>query len=69
MTSASGQGAIVQMGEYIYELICEINNCSWSIWAQKLDLGVYSPVMMNLGNDYACDSGKAGFFGHFCEGK
>ena len=68
MTSAFGQGAIVQMGEYIYELTCEIINCSWGIWAQKLDLGVFSPVMINLGI-YACDSGKAGFFGHFCEGK
>ena len=69
VTSASGQGAIVQMGEYFYELSCEIIDCSWSILTQKLDLGVFSPVMMNLENDYACDSCKAGFFGHFCEGK
>ena len=71
VTSASGQGAIVQMRKHFYEVTCEISGCSWSILAQNLDVGVYQPVMMMLPVDYTskCDSCKAGFFGDFCEGK
>ena len=71
MTSSSGKGAIVQMGKHFYEVTCEISSCSWSILAQKLDVGVTHPVIMTLPPDYTskCDSCKAGFFGNFCEGK
>ena len=71
VTSASGQGAIVQIWEHFYEVTCEISGCSWSILAQNLDYGVILPVMMTLPLDYTskCDVCKAGFFGHFCEGK
>ena len=71
MTSVSGQGAIIQMGEHFYEVTCEISGCSWSILAQKLDLGVQSGVMMTLPPEYTskCNLCKAGFFGPFCEGK
>ena len=59
------------MGEYFYEVTCEISGCSWSILAQKLDVGVQTGVMMTLPTEYTskCDSCEAGFFGHFCEGK
>ena len=71
MTSADGQGAIVQMRDHFYEVTCEISGCSWSILAQNLDLGVTHAVMMTLPLEYTskCDSCKAGFFGDFCEGK
>ena len=71
MTSASGQGAIIQMWEHFYEVTCEISGCSWSILAQKLDVGVISGVMMTLPPEYTskCDSCNAGFFGDFCKGK
>ena len=71
VTSASGQGAIVQMWEHFYEVTCEISICSWSILAQKLDLGVAHAVMMTLPPEYTskCDSCTAGFFGNFCQGK
>jgi hypothetical protein len=71
VTSSSGKGAIVQMWEHFYEVTCEISGCSWSILAQKLDLGVRSAVMMTLPPDYTskCDLCMAGFFGNFCEGK
>ena len=71
VTSAAGQGAIVQMREHFYEVTCEISGCSWSILAQNLDVGVIDAVMMTLPLEYTskCDSCKAGFFGDFCEGK
>ena len=71
VTSAAGQGAIVQMGKHFYEFTCEISGCSWSILAQNLDVGVTNAVMMMLPLDYTskCESCKAGFFGDFCEGK
>ena len=71
VTSASGQGAIVQMEEHFYEVSCEISGCAWTILAQNLDVGVTWAVMMMLPGDYTskCDSCKTGFFGDFCEGK
>ena len=71
VTSAAGQGAIVQIGKHFYEVTCEISGCSWSILAQNLDVGVIDAVMMTLPLEYTskCDSCKAGFFGDFCEGK
>ena len=71
VTSAAGQGAIVQIRDHFYEVTCEISGCSWSILAQNLDVGVSDAVMMMLPVDYSskCDSCKAGFFGDFCEGK
>jgi hypothetical protein len=70
VTSASGQGAIVQMMQHFYEVSCEISGCAWTILAQNLNVGVYNAVMMMLPGDYTskCDSCKAGFFGDFCEG-
>ena len=71
MTSAAGQGAIVQMREHFYEVTCEISGCSWSILEQNLDVGVARAVMMTLPPEYTskCDSCTAGFFGNFCQGK
>ena len=71
VTSASGQGAIVQMKEHFYEVSCEISGCAWTILAQDLDLGVTNAVMIMLPLNYTsnCNSCAAGFFGDFCEGK
>ena len=71
VTSAAGQGAIVQMQEHFYEVTCEISGCSWSILEQNLDVGVAHAVMMTLPPEYTskCDSCTAGFFGNFCQGK
>ena len=71
VTSAAGQGAIVQIRDHFYEVTCEISGCSWSVLAQNLDVGVTDAVMMTLPPEYTskCDSCKAGFFGDFCEGK
>ena len=54
VTSASGQGSIVQFHKNFYELICEISGCSWRTLSQKLLLGVQSAVMMTLPPDYIC---------------
>ena len=71
VTSASGQGAIVQMEEHFYEVSCEISGCAWTILAQNLDVGVKFAVMIMLPISYTsnCDLCAAGFFGDFCEGK
>ena len=55
MTSASGQGAIVQHYEHFYELTCEVSGCTWKILPNQLDPGVSSAVMMTLPSEYnAC---------------
>ena len=71
VTSASGQGAIVQLKGHFYEVSCEISGCAWTILAQDLDVGVYHAVMIMLPLNYTsnCNSCAAGFFGDFCEGK
>ena len=60
VTSASRQGAIIQKREHFYEVTCEISGCSWSILAQKLDVGVTFGVMMTFPPEYTST---------FCEGK
>ena len=63
VTSASGQGAIVQYGKYFYELTCEISGCTWRILPKQLDPGVVDAVMMTLPSDYnACQ--KMPFYLH-----
>jgi len=51
VTSASGQGAIVQFKEHFYELTCEISGCTWRILPNQLNQGVSSAVMMTLPSD------------------
>ena len=53
LTSASGQGVIVQQNENLYELNCEVPECSWKPLPRKLTQGVTSAVMMTL-EDYTC---------------
>ena len=48
VTSASGEGAIIQMWEHFYEVTCEISGCSWRILSNQLDPGVSWGVMMTL---------------------
>ena len=55
MTSASGQGAIVQFQEHFYELTCEVSGCTWRILPNQLNPGVFGAVMMTLPSDFnAC---------------
>ena len=54
VTSASGQGAIVQYNKYFYELQCEISGCFWSILPNQQNPGVRWAVMMTLPADYNC---------------
>jgi hypothetical protein len=42
VTSASGQGAIVQYEEHFYELTCEVSGCTWRILPNQLNPGVRS---------------------------
>ena len=51
VTSASGQGAIVQHKEHFYELTCEVSGCTWRILPNKLNPGVVRAVMMTLPSD------------------
>ena len=54
MSSVSGQGAIVQHREHLYQLEYKDNKYAWTILPQKLKTGVYGAVMMTLPDDYAC---------------
>jgi len=55
VTSASGQGAIVQYRKHFYELTCEVSGCNWRILPNQLSLGVDEAVMMTLPSEYnAC---------------
>ena len=51
VTSASGQGAIVQYEKHFYELICEVSGCTWRILPNQLNPGVRDAVMMTLPSD------------------
>ena len=52
VTSSSGEGAIVQYKEHLYELSYKNNDWSWEILPQKLSVDVYNAVMMTLPADY-----------------
>ena len=51
VTSASGQGAIVQHKKHFYELTCEVSGCTWRILPNQLNPGVRGAVMMTLPSD------------------
>ena len=51
VTSASGQGAIVQFKEHFNELTCEVSGCTWRILPNQLNQGVEATVMMTLPSD------------------
>ena len=53
VTSASGQGAIVQHKKHFYELTCEVSGCTWRILPNQPNPGVENAVMMTLPSD-AC---------------
>jgi len=55
VTSAPGQGAIVQYNKHFYELICEVSGCIWRILPNQHIQGVTFAVMMTLPSEYnAC---------------
>jgi len=55
VTSPSGQGAIVQHYEHLYELTCETTNCSWTILPQKLKKSVRHATLLALPAGTGCD--------------
>jgi len=55
VTSPSGQGAIVQLKEHLYELTCEHRRCSWTILPQKLKQGVIWATLLALPAGTGCD--------------
>ena len=55
VTSPSGQGAILQHNEHLYELRCNIDKCSWTILPQKLSQSVYHATLFALPPGTGCD--------------
>jgi len=55
VTSPSGQGAIVQFREDLYELTCETSNCSWTTLPQKLKKSVRHATLLALPAGTGCD--------------
>ena len=54
VTSASGQGAIVQYKKHLYKLTCVVSLCTWRILHNQLNPAV-GAVMMTLPSEYnAC---------------
>jgi hypothetical protein len=55
VTSASGQGAVVQYHKHFYELTCEVSGCNWRILPNQLSPGLEGAVMITLPSEYnAC---------------
>ena len=55
VTSPSGQGAILQHNEHLYELRCNIQKCSWTILPQKLKQSVRWATLLALPAGIGCD--------------
>ena len=66
VTSASGQGAIVQHIHYFYELTCEVSGCTWRILPNQLNPGVTGIVMMTLPSDYNAGLGTKALLTNLC---
>ena len=54
VSSVSGQGAIVQHWENLYQLKYKNNKYAWTTLPQKLNPGVTRAVIMTLPDDYTC---------------
>ena len=55
VTSPSGQGAILQHNEHLYELRCNIEECSWTNLPQKLKQSVRYATLFALPTGTGCD--------------
>ena len=58
LPSTTGNGAYLQMKEFLYELSCTtswfISSCKWSEMTQQLSTPVYQAVMMYLPDSFTC---------------
>ena len=52
--SIDGNGAYLQGGQYLYELVCTSSSCTWTVMEQQLSRAVNWAVMMYLPSDYNC---------------
>jgi len=52
--STTGNGAYLQMYEFLYELSCSMSSCTWSVMEQKLTTSVRWAVMMTLPENFTC---------------
>ena len=55
LTSADGQGVILQYDEHLIELQCQVSGCSWTILQQKLRQSVRGAVVFALPEEYTCE--------------
>merc|ERR1719350_728226 len=54
LLSITGNGAYLQMQEFLYELKCTTSSCNWSEMTQQLSTPVYHAVMMYLPDSFTC---------------
>ena len=55
VTSPSGEGAILQYYEHLYEIRCNTKDCSWTILPQKLNKSVNWATLLALPPGIGCD--------------
>ena len=62
LPSTTGDGAYLQMNEFLYELNCSTSSCTWSLMEQKLSTRVIFAIMLYLPQEYTCltDCASAG---------
>ena len=55
LPTLTGDGVIVQHGQYFSQLNCNASTCKWNILEKELSLYVYSAFAMILPAEYTCE--------------
>ena len=55
LPTLTGDGAILQTTQYVYQLNCNASACNWEKLQKKLSLPVTFAVTMILPEEYTCE--------------
>ena len=60
LTSLDGKGVYVYGEGHFFELVCDLNMCTWTTMSNQLPINVTSTIMMHLPSKLSCINSNTG---------